>query len=152
MTNTQYEGKDLYFVAVKIFLERDDEFLITKDIFKDGWDLPGGRIRKEEFDTPLDDVVERKVREELGDDITYTLGDPIVFFRHERIEAMTNLPVRIFAIGYRATYGGGEIHLGDHHESSEWVSIHTFNPEGYFTGGWKKGVEEYLTKRRLITQ
>lgn len=34
--------KDTYFVAVKVFLERDNKLLILKDNFGD-WDLPGGR-------------------------------------------------------------------------------------------------------------
>ena len=34
--------KDSYFVAVKVFLEnKKKELLIIKDIFNDGWDLPG---------------------------------------------------------------------------------------------------------------
>jgi ADP-ribose pyrophosphatase YjhB (NUDIX family) len=140
--------KDLYFVAVKLFLEKGDTFLITKDIFNDGWDLPGGRIRRDEFDTSLEEVVARKVREELGDDVNYILKEPVVFFRHERVEAETGEQIRIFAIGYRAEYTGGELKLGDHHTKFEWVPISTFDPEKYFTGGWKKGVIEYLSKRR----
>jgi hypothetical protein len=37
--------KDLYYVAVKLFLRNENKLLITHDIFGD-WDLPGGRIRK----------------------------------------------------------------------------------------------------------
>ncbi len=140
--------KDLYYVAVKLFLERDDTFLITKDIFDDGWDLPGGRIRKDEFETPLEVVVERKMREELGPEVVYTLGKPVVFFRHERTEAETGTNVRIFAVGYRAQYIDGDIILGDHHKEHSWVSVTTFDPEDYFTGGWKTGVKEYLNIRR----
>jgi hypothetical protein len=39
------QEKDTYFVAVKIFLEKDGKFLVMKDNFGD-WDLPGGRIKK----------------------------------------------------------------------------------------------------------
>ena len=57
--------KDLYFVAVKLFLRDGSKLLITHDIFGD-WDLPGGRIRKDEFNKPLESVIERKANEELG--------------------------------------------------------------------------------------
>ena len=57
--------RDLYYVAVKVFLERDGEFFVFRDRFGD-WDLPGGRIQKHEFDVPLEKIVERKLREELG--------------------------------------------------------------------------------------
>ncbi len=139
--------KDLYYVAVKIFLEKDGKLFIFKDKFGD-WDLPGGRIRKDEFNVPLEDVLRRKILEELGDKITYDVGKPVVFFRHERPEAGLNgQVVRIFGIGYEGKFLKGKIKLSELHTQSEWVGIATFKPEDYFTGGWLVGVQEYLTKR-----
>ncbi len=142
------EEKELYFVAVKVFLEDDfGKFLITKDKFGD-WDIPGGRLREMDFDISLDDVVARKMKEELGEELKYNLGEPTVFMRHERNEFLPDGSRdlrRIFAVGYRAKYLGGEILLGTNHEKYEWVSKKDFNPEGYFTGGWLKGVKEYLS-------
>jgi ADP-ribose pyrophosphatase YjhB (NUDIX family) len=139
------KSKDLYFVAVKVFLRDGDKLLITHDIFG-AWDLPGGRLRKDEFGKPLYEVVERKMREELGDKVQYELGEPNnVFFRVEREEAgLNNQKVRIFAIGYDAKYLGGELGMGDHHDQMEWVNMRDFEPEKYFTGGWLTGVQEYL--------
>ena len=137
------KSKDLYFVAVKLFLRSGDKLLITHDIFGD-WDLPGGRIRKEEFDKPLESVIERKIKEELGPNIRYELGKPLVFFRVERTEHANGEKVRIFAIGYEAVYKDGDIKLGKHHNQMEWVDVSTLKPEKYFTGGWLKGVKEYL--------
>lgn len=141
--------KDLYFVAVKVFLEDDKgNLLITKDKFGE-WDLPGGRLREKDFDTPFEDVVQRKMNEELGGDLKYTLGNPVVFMRHERDETLSDGKKdkrRIFAIGYKAAYLGGDIALGKNHEKYQWVNIKNFKPEDYFTGGWLKGVKEYLQK------
>jgi len=138
--------KDLYFVAVKLFLRDGDKLLITHDIFG-SWDLPGGRIKKDEFNTPLTDVIERKMNEELGGEIKYQLGEPKIFFRVERQEAgLNNELVRIFAIGYEAKYRSGEITLGKNHDKMEWVDVKTFKPEQYFTGGWLAGIQEYLEK------
>lgn len=133
--------QDLYYVAVKVFLENDNKFFIFKDKYE-AWDLPGGRIQKHEFDVPLEQVLERKIREELGTSVKYKLGNPVVFMRHEREENGSN--VRIFAIGYRATFLGGKIKLSERHTESMWVPVKTFNPARYFEGGWLKGVEEYL--------
>lgn len=138
--------KDLYFVAVKLLLQDGDRMLITHDIFG-AWDIPGGRIRKDEFEAPLESVIQRKINEELGPEVKYELGRPVVFFRHERKEQKLGEMVRIFAIGYEARYLGGEIELGDHHDRFEWVNIKSFKPEDYFTGGWLKGVQEYLKTR-----
>ena len=137
------EPKDIYFVAVKVLLRKGDDLLITHDIF-DEWDIPGGRIKPDEFETPLENIVARKMREELGGDVQYSLGKPTVFFRHERTEYTTKQRVRIFAVGYEATYEGGDIKLGDIHDKYEWVDVKTFKPEAYFTGGWLKGLQEYL--------
>jgi 8-oxo-dGTP pyrophosphatase MutT (NUDIX family) len=140
--------KDTYFVAVKVFLERDGKLLILKDNFGD-WDLPGGRIKKDEFDVPLDQVIERKMREELGNEIHYVIGKPIVFMRHERQEAAPGNPtVRIFAVGYEGTLTSGEIKTSERHPELLWVDPKDFRPEQYFKGGWLKGVGEYLALQK----
>jgi 8-oxo-dGTP pyrophosphatase MutT (NUDIX family) len=138
--------KDLYFVAVKLLIRDGDKLLITHDIFG-AWDLPGGRIKKDEFKTDLSAVIKRKMTEELGADFAYEVGEPSVFFRVERNEhGLNNQKVRIFAVGYDAKYVGGEVQLGDHHDKYEWVDINSFKPEAYFVDGWLDGVKEYLKK------
>ncbi len=140
--------KDLYFVAVKLLLLDGDKLLITHDIFG-SWDLPGGRIKVDEFDVPLESIIKRKVNQELGSDVSYKLGEPKKFFRVEREEhGLNGQKVRIFAVGYEAQYTGGNIKLGKHHDKMEWVDMHNFQPEDYFTEGWLGGVKEYLATRR----
>lgn len=141
------DEKDLYYVAVKLFLRDNNKLLITHDIYGK-WDLPGGRLLKSEFSRPLEAVIERKVREELGDEVRYVLGEPKAFFRVERREAGLDKTVHIFGIGYEALYQGGEIKLWEHHDKLEWVEVSTFRPEQRFTSGWLEGVEEYLKKVR----
>lgn len=144
--------KDLYFVAVKVFLEdAKGNFFITKDRFGD-WDVPGGRLRREDFETPLTKVIERKIKEELGKAVRYSLVEcPPIFMRHERNELLVTGKRerrRIFAIGYRAKHLGGTIRLGSQHVKSQWVSPKKFRPEKYFKGGWLKGVKEYTKIKR----
>ncbi len=139
----QINGKDVYFVAVKLLLRDGNKLLITHDVF-DAWDLPGGRLKAYEFDKPLDTVIKRKVHEELGEEVNYVLGEPKVFFRVERFEKEVNMKVRIFAIGYEAQYKGGNIVLGKNHDKYEWVNVKTFQPETLFDGGWLRGIQEYL--------
>jgi len=128
-------------------LEKDDKLLILRDNFGD-WDLPGGRIKKGEFDVSLDQIIKRKMSEELGHDIQYTIDKPVVFMRHERVEQTQGNPtVRIFAIGYGGTLQSGDIQLSDRHPEMLWVDPKNFKPEKYFKGGWLKGVREYLDAR-----
>lgn len=137
-------NKDTYFVAVKVFLRKGEELLILKDSFG-CWDLPGGRIKTDEFETPLEDIIKRKMSEELGDDIKYSIGKPVVFMRHQREEQVEGNPtVRIFAIGYEGMYEDGDIKLSPRHTEMKWVDVKTLRPEDYFIGGWLKGVQGYL--------
>ena len=135
--------KDLYFIAAKILLRDGNKLLVTHDIFGD-WDIPGGRIRINEFDTPIANIVERKIREELGPNAEYKLGKPAVTFRVERFEHGLKKQVCIFAVGYEATYLGGDILLGEHHDEMKWVDVATYDPAEDFTGGWLRGMQEYL--------
>lgn len=139
------EQKETYFVAVKLFLEHDGKFLVLKDNFGD-WDLPGGRIKKDEFNAPLEQVLERKISEELGSGVRFTIkGKPELFLRHERIEAAPGNPrVRIFALGYVGTLTSGDISLSPRHTELLWADPATFNPDEYFKGGWLAGVKDYL--------
>ena len=148
-TNKQLD-KDLYFVAVKVFIEdKGGRLFIFKDRFG-YWDLPGGRLLKNEFSTPLEKVVIRKVKEELGSLVRYRLGKPIIFMRHQRSELLPDgnkKKVRIFAIGYSAKYLGGKIKLSPRHLEYKWAQLKGFKPERYFKGGWLKGVRDYIKLR-----
>ena len=137
--------KDTYFIAVKVFLEKDGKFLVIKDNFGD-WDLPGGRMKKDEFETPIENIISRKMLQEVGSDVKYEIGKPLLFLRHERVEVAPGSPtVRIFAIGYPAYWKEGDVKLSERHVEMFWADPKTFRPEEYFTGGWLKGVQEYLS-------
>jgi len=142
------EEKERYFVAVKVFLERDGKFFACKDKYGN-WDLPGGRIKKDEFNIPLHQVIKRKMSEELGGEIEYKIGKPLVTMRHQRVEDAPGAPtIRIFSVGYEATLLKGEPKLSDLFVQGIWADINTFQPEKYFEGGWLKGVEDYLAIRK----
>lgn len=147
------KAKDLYYVAVKVFLKKGDTFFIFKDGFGN-WDLPGGRIRYDEFKKPLKSVIKRKMKEELGNSVRYELGEPFVFMRHERDEVMPHGPkkARIFAIGYHGKFLGGKIALASHHTKYKWAPIKTFKPKKYFKSGWLEGTKEFLRSERKKTK
>lgn len=133
----------MYFVAVKALLRDQGNLLIIHDVFGQ-WDIPGGRLRPQDFHVELEGVLKRKVREELGEDIDYELGAPCVFFRHERSEhGLGGRKVRIFAVGFEARYLSGQIRLGPHHDRFLWVDAATFPAERYFVGGWLAGLNVY---------
>lgn len=143
-------NKDYYFVAVKVFLLNKGKLFIFKDGFGN-WDLPGGRIREDEFSKPLEKIIARKMREEVGPSVRYKLGKPVIFMRHERMEHLPGGRLekrRIFAVGYEARFIGGLVKLPSHHTEFLWVPP-SFKPEKYFKGGWLQGVKEYVKLNRL---
>ncbi len=148
MADSDNSQKDTYFVALKVFLEKEGKFFIFKDRFG-CWDLPGGRIKKDEFHAPLEQIIRRKLSEELGSSLEYTIEKPMLFMRHERKEQSPGNPLaRIFAIGYPAKLIKGEPKMSEQHLENIWVDPKTFKPEDYFTGGWLKGVQEYLNLKQ----
>jgi 8-oxo-dGTP pyrophosphatase MutT (NUDIX family) len=137
-------AKDEYLVAVKLLLRDGGKLLITHDTFGQ-WDLPGGRIRKDQFATPLEEVLAGKIAEELGSDLKYQLGGIKTTFRVEREEAgRAGEKVRIFGLGYEAKYLGGEITLGEFHDKFEWIDLALVNLDDYKTeSGWVHLLEDY---------
>ncbi len=100
----QSMAKDEYLVAVKLLLRDGDKLLITHDVFGQ-WDIPGGRIRRDQFETSLEDILDGKIKEELGIELEYELGEIKATFRVEREEAgRAGSKVRIFGLGYEAKY------------------------------------------------
>jgi 8-oxo-dGTP pyrophosphatase MutT (NUDIX family) len=146
MKEMEFNGKAVYFVAVKVFLRNGEKLLVIHDIWGN-WELPGGRIKPDEFQKPIMETVERKIREELGDDVKYSGLKPTgTFLQVARVEQDTN--VRIFAIGFEAEYLGGEIDLGNHHDDLKWVDVNTFRPLELQDNDWMRGVEDYLEQVR----
>jgi hypothetical protein len=137
-------AKDEYLVALKLLLLDGDKLLITHDTFGQ-WDLPGGRIRRNQFDVPLEDILIGKISEELGKDLKYQLGDIKTTFRVEREEfGRGGSKVRIFGLGYEAEYLGGEISLGEFHDRHEWIDLKTVDLKNYKTeSGWVHLLEKY---------
>jgi 8-oxo-dGTP pyrophosphatase MutT (NUDIX family) len=143
----EINGKDVYFIAVKALIRDGDKLLITHDIFK-SWDIPGGRIKKDEFKKPLEDVLRRKISEELGADIKYDIGPIVTSFRVERDEVGIEGNSRIFAVGYEVNYRGGEITLGPPHDEYRSVDVNDFDPKTLFADGWEVGLGSYLLTLR----
>ncbi|MCP6726727.1 MAG: NUDIX hydrolase [Patescibacteria group bacterium] len=108
-----------YQVSLKILLERDKKFLFLRNTKDDHLDLPGGRIDNIEGDIPLEKILIREVKEELGSKVKYKIGKPIA--AHYRKSANRKVPV--FVIVYEGKYISGSIKLSPEHSSYFWASV-----------------------------
>jgi len=61
---------EVYHVALKILLRKGNKFLFLRESLRKRWDLPGGRIDRNEGKTPFEKIIEREVQEELSSEHT----------------------------------------------------------------------------------
>lgn len=108
----------VYQVALKVLLRRGDEVLFLRSDDGKYWDLPGGRIDNGEAKTPLQKILAREVREELGPAVRYKLGRPLFQFRRYYS------PGRIYILQtvYDGIYLSGDIKLSHEHSSYTWIN------------------------------
>jgi 8-oxo-dGTP pyrophosphatase MutT (NUDIX family) len=147
------ENHQNYHIAVKAFIRNGDKLLICKDAFFEDesipeWDLPGGRINKEEFLISFEDILKREINEEVGD-IKYKNNGVAVIFRHRRSEqrelkADVKPIINILMIGFDLEYLGGDIKISDEHTEYKWLPVEELNDaDKYFKGGLLDGVKKY---------
>ncbi len=112
-------GYGIFHVALKVLLRKGDTYLFLKTK-KGHLDLPGGRIDNVEYETPLLEVIDREIREELGE-ISYKIGKPIFQYRRH----FKDLGIYVFLTVYEAEFIAGEITLSDEHSDYEWINAKT---------------------------
>ena len=125
-----------YQVGLKILLKKEDEYLFLTCVDDKRYDLPGGRIDDVEHTTPLSEIIQREVSEELGEDVRYKLGRPV--FQCRRY--LKNKGTYVFLTIYEADYLGGEVEMSPEHIGYQWINPKKFDlKREYFTSE-----EEYL--------
>lgn len=115
----------LYNVGLKLILKKDNDFLFLVDAGGVYFDLPGGRIDETEHMVPIPEIIDREVKEELGESIKYKLGKPAFSFRRHVVAK----DLHIFLIVYEAEYVSGEIKLSHEHCDYQWINPQHFNFE-----------------------
>ena len=127
-------------ITLKVFLRRDDDFLILRDRAQGDGDLPGGRISHAEFHKPWPECIRRELREELGPNTRYELNEePIFLFPHYIRSAGADG----LGVAHEARYLDGEIILSEEHDFFEWVSIGSYDPEPFFRDQMRDAVRRY---------
>lgn len=131
----------IYHIGLKALLKKEDTFLVLNSSYDNYIDLPGGRIDNVEYNTPFEEILDREIKEELGD-IKYKLGRQIFYYRrHYR-----NPDINIFLVVYATDFLSGEIKLSKEHNKYRWLNPVEFVSEenNFFTQ------EEYLTFKKYF--
>ena len=115
----------MYHVALKALLKKGDKILFLTFGSRENLDLPGGRIDTVENNVPLEKILAREVREELGKTVKYKLGKPVFQFRR-RFFTKDKKKVQIFLTVYEAQFLSGTIKISFEHNGYCWINPKTY--------------------------
>lgn len=133
----------VYFVGFKLALWKGGRILLLQDR-NYGWrDLPGGRTENTEYERPIEKILVREVREEIGR-VRYTLGKPA--FQYRRWHSTRH--VHILTTVYEAQYISGRVVLSEEHGSYEWVIPRDvrFSPDDFSSREEHRAFKKYFAE------
>lgn len=144
--------RDFYQVSLKLILKnKKDEALILKAVpggsLAGYYDLPGGRIDTDEFETPFLEIIRRETKEELGD-IKFKLNPaPVAIGRHLIPARLTSAgkDLHILCVFFEARYLSGIIKISAEHENFEWIGLEKIKLDKFFKSGVLEGMKMYLS-------
>lgn len=116
-----------FHVGLKAFIADGKKLLIVQDP-EGQWELPGGRVEKQEIFKPFERILERETLEELGEQFEYETG-PIFHAWVRKPDPSENIAqvyrdndFCIFLVGIRCTYKTGDVVLSPEHKSFRWIT------------------------------
>lgn len=146
--------KDLYQISLKAIVKNNKgEILFLKAIpegsYAGCYDLPGGRIETHEFATPLYDILQREIQEEIGDVKLIIRSKPVATGRHCIPASVTKkgYDIHVFYIFYEAKYISGKITISSEHTDFKWIDISKEKPKKFLISGILEGIQMYLSKK-----
>jgi 8-oxo-dGTP diphosphatase len=107
----------LFFVGQKAFIQKGDQVLVLHDPIE-GLDFPGGKIQEDENDVV--ESLKREVGEETGLEIE--VDGPFCAWVNEFPPSHRLAGKKVYLVGYRCKYVGGDINLSHEHDQFKWVT------------------------------
>jgi len=142
-----------FYVGLKAFISNGDKLLILQD--DEGfWELPGGRIEKNEIFDGLEKPLRREVAEELGDAFQYEVGRVFhVWIRKPEFAASSPYAAEylgkdlcIFLVGITCEYKSGEPKLSREHQKFRWITKEEVDTLE-FENTYKDAINKYFQPR-----
>lgn len=144
-------NRDFYQISLKTILKNDkSEVLILnghpRGSFAGYYDLPGGRIDVSEFTVPFADIIERELKEEVGDVTVTVHPKPVALGRHLIPASMTSekSDLHVLYIFFEAKLMSGDIVISDEHDGFKWIDLKNSQPAKLFKSGILEGINMYL--------
>jgi 8-oxo-dGTP pyrophosphatase MutT (NUDIX family) len=139
------EEIDFYQISLKLILKNTNGEILglkaqSNSISTGFYDLPGGRINTNEFETNFSEILKREVREELGD-IKFEFSEKPIAISRNLNKRTGNHILHIF---FEGEYLDGEIRISDEHLEYKWINLEKINLSEYFTLGILDGMQTYI--------
>ena len=129
-----------------LIVNNDGKVLITQEPthFFDGgkWELPGGKIAEGEEETPLEEILKREIREELGEAFRVEIGDMIDIMRRpwNNPGAAAN---QVMLVVFKCRYQEGKIELSFENNDFAWITAEELH-QHEFVSGYLPVLEKYF--------
>lgn len=143
--------KEKYHVSLKAIIIRPDGKILGLNgkiggALEGYYDIPGGRIETDEFETPLNEILHREINEETGGLDVELEARPISLGRHQSLDANKQ---RIFYVCFlgRLKENMEAIEISNEHEGFAWLDVTPENVETYFTNGTLDIMKGYLANK-----
>ncbi len=140
-------------VSLKVILKNNKGEILLLKMLDEGsmpgyYDFPGGRVRRNEIKTPLEKIIRREMREELGKDVRFSMSEtPVALGRHWYFSKVYKKDQHLFWIFFEARYKGGAIKISSEHKGYAWTRLTKKNYRKYFIRGPLQGAYNYLFKK-----
>lgn len=142
--------RGIYQVSLKLLLKNNNGEVLALKAADNGsyagyYDLPGGRIDADEFGVDFAEIIEREIKEEIGNIEVKVNSKPVGVGRHLIPASITSSgkDIQILYLFFEAEYLSGEINISNEHTNFKWLSLKDIKLNEYFTSGMLEGVKMY---------
>lgn len=140
------ENKISYIGVKGVIVNDDGNVLITQEptYFFDGgkWELPGGKINNGEEKVPLEEILQREIREELGEKFQIQVGKIIDVMRRPWNNPGASAD-QVMLVVFECRYQGGGIQLSHENNDFAWINAKEL-PQYEFISGYLPVLEKYF--------
>ena len=129
-------------VGIKGFIVDHDKLLLVKsgNGREELWEVPGGRYDLGEESLLPAEILTREIHEELGNDIQYSIGQPVSAWIRPLGKNF------VFLVAYECEFRGGKIKLSDEHTEYKWVAKQDWQNLP-LAPGYMNALDEFWKKR-----
>lgn len=143
--------RDFYQISLKLLLKNNKGDILALKAVDNGsyagyYDVPGGRIDIDEFETDFSEIISREISEEIGDiEFRIQSKSPVATGRHLIPSSLTRTgkDIHVLYLFFEAEYLTGDVKINHEHTDYQWLDLEGIDLTKYFTSGILEGIKMY---------